>query len=108
MLYPPGTRLDFHSDFKNNRHAASIIKNEKYLPIGCSSLWNDEGKKINFRSLELGAKLDKLYDQAYNTAKEVKNNFREEDKEFFNYFEEFFFWFKNVIAWAMRTFTFPI
>lgn len=56
--------------FKND----TIIKNEKYLPINSSSLWNDEGKKINFRSLEIGAKLDIRYDisiETYNNGTEL-------------------------------------
>lgn len=33
------------------------VSNEKYLPIGCTSLWNDHSRTFNFRGLEEGAQV---------------------------------------------------
>ena len=44
--------------FKNS----SLLKNEQYLPDQCTTLWNEDGKKINFRSVNIGSKINIRYD----------------------------------------------
>lgn len=49
--------------FKND----TLLKDEKYLPLESSSFWNTEGKKINFRSMKIGTKVDIRYDISIET-----------------------------------------
>ena len=41
--------------------------NEIYIPKGSNSLWNDEAKNFNFKTLKLGAKVDVRYDFTLTT-----------------------------------------
>lgn len=50
------------------------LSNEKYLPNGCTSLWNDNSRSFNFRGLEEGAQVFITYSfelTTYNTNTEV-------------------------------------
>lgn len=50
-------------NFKNG----SMRKNEEYLPKDSSSFWNDDSRKINFRAMKLGSKIDIRYDLSIET-----------------------------------------
>ena len=51
--------IDFIKDEKKS--------NEVYIPKGSNSLWNDEAKNFNFKTLKLGAKVDVRYDFTITT-----------------------------------------
>jgi hypothetical protein len=51
--------IDFMKDEKKS--------NETYIPKGNNSLWNDEAKNFNFKTLKLGAKVDVRYDFTITT-----------------------------------------
>jgi len=41
--------------------------NEVYIPKGVNTLWNNESKNFNFKTLKIGAKVDIRYDFTINT-----------------------------------------
>jgi hypothetical protein len=43
------------------------MSNETYIPKGSNTLWNDESKNFNFKTLKLGAKIDVRYDFTITT-----------------------------------------